>query len=72
MGFLVGMGHNDPLRYRILPVDEFCNIGATSVMQPSSSCSFRARHLPGRSSVLRSWVAQLLMRSLLCAAGRGV
>ena len=28
MAFLVGMGHNDPLRYRILPVDEFCNIGA--------------------------------------------
>ena len=28
MAFLVGMGHDDPLRYRILPVDEFCNIGA--------------------------------------------
>ena len=27
MAFLVGMGHNDPLRYRLLPVDEFCNIG---------------------------------------------
>ena len=30
MGFLVGMGRNDPLRYRLLPVDEFCNIGAIS------------------------------------------
>ena len=29
MGFLVGMGGEEPLRYRLLPVDRFMNVGTS-------------------------------------------
>lgn len=34
MAFLVGMGDEEPLRYRILPVNRFMNIGAAKFTVP--------------------------------------
>jgi hypothetical protein len=34
MAFLVGMGDEEPLRYRILPVNRFMNIGQADVATP--------------------------------------
>ena len=35
MAFLVGMGDEEPLRYRILPVNRFMNIGQAEVAVPA-------------------------------------
>ena len=38
MAFLVGMGDEEPLRYRILPVNRFMNIGQAEVAAPACIC----------------------------------
>jgi hypothetical protein len=38
MAFLVGMGDEEPLRYRILPVNRFMNIGEAEVAEPACIC----------------------------------
>jgi len=38
LSFLVGMGYEEPLRYRILPVDQFSNIGAALRCRAASPC----------------------------------
>ena len=37
LGFLVGMGYEEPLRYRILPVDQFSNIGTLFLPETGSA-----------------------------------
>jgi len=40
MSFLWGMGADEPLRYRLLPVSEFCNIGEPSpLLRCSDECA---------------------------------